>query len=90
VERPDEPPSEAVLRRTNVHFGRKEPEMSAQGRRPSAAERKAEQAFKQPETKKATSEYERAQNTLHANFQRLRSERLKRESAATDSAKQKG
>ncbi|SDI09464.1 hypothetical protein SAMN05216338_101756 [Bradyrhizobium sp. Rc2d] len=64
--------------------------MSSQSRRPSAAERKAQQAFRQPETKKVISEYECAQNALHANFRRLRSERLSREFAAKDSAKQKG
>jgi len=64
--------------------------MNSQWRRPSAAERKAQQAFRQPEPKKAISEYECGQNALHANLRRLRSERLRRESAAKDSAKEKG
>lgn len=64
--------------------------MSSQWRIPSAAERKAQQAFRQPETKKTLSEYECAQNALHANFRRHRSERLRRESAPNNSAKQKG
>jgi len=64
--------------------------MSSPWSRPSAAERKAEQAFRQPETKKASSEYDSAQNALHENFRRLRSERLRRESLAKETAKQDG
>jgi len=68
----------------------KEPEMSHNRGDHLRLNAKPKEAFSQPETKKVISEYECAQNALHANFRRLGSERLSRESAAKDSAKQKG
>jgi hypothetical protein len=55
-------------------------------RRPAShAELEARKAFKpaQPET----TEYARAQKSFHENRERLKSERLAREAAATDSAR---
>lgn len=55
-------------------------------RRPAThAELEARKAFKpaQPET----TEYARAQNAFHENRERLKSERLARETAATNSAR---
>ena len=48
-------------------------------RMPTAAEREARKAFKEPVAKVAISEYERAQQAFHANRERLKAERLARE-----------
>lgn len=41
--------------------------------------REANRLFKQAETKKVTTEYERAQQSFHLNRERLKAERLARE-----------
>lgn len=60
--------------------------MNSQQRKPTAAEREAERVFRQPESHKVLSEHERGQNALRANLQRLRAERLSRESVARGAA----
>ena len=51
----------------------------------SRAELEARKAFKPAQPK--TTEYARAQESFHENRERLRSERLAREAAATDSTR---
>jgi hypothetical protein len=63
--------------------------MNSQQKRASAAEREAQRAFKQPETKRVVSEHEREHNALHENLRRLRAERLSRESVARDARAKK-
>ncbi|WP_454616618.1 hypothetical protein [Bradyrhizobium cenepequi] len=53
---------------------------------PTAAQREAQKAFREMDAKVAMSEYERNQKAFHANRERLRSERLAREAAATANA----
>nr|WP_225647292.1 hypothetical protein [Bradyrhizobium australafricanum] len=53
-------------------------------RRPTAAQREAQKAFRDAEAKAAMPEYERAQIAFHANRERLKAERLARELAASD------
>jgi hypothetical protein len=55
-----------------------------QTRQPTAAQREAQKAFRDADAKAAMSEYERAQIAFHANRERLKAERLARESAASD------
>ncbi|MBO4224836.1 hypothetical protein [Bradyrhizobium neotropicale] len=52
-------------------------------KRPTAAQREAQKAFREADAKVATSEYERNQAAFHANRERLKAERLAREAAAT-------
>jgi hypothetical protein len=49
---------------------------------PPAAEREARKVFRETEAKLAISEYERAQKAFHANRERLRAERLARETSS--------
>ena len=49
---------------------------------PTAAQREARKTFKEADAKVAWSEYERTQRAFHANRERLRAERLARESVA--------
>jgi len=53
---------------------------NSRSRRPSAVEREAQKPFKQPKSEKVLSEYEQDQNASRENLQRLRTERLSRES----------
>lgn len=48
----------------------------------TAAEREARKVFREAEAKVAISEYERAQKAFHENRERLRAERLARESSS--------
>ncbi|TAI63664.1 hypothetical protein [Bradyrhizobium sp. Leo170] len=54
-----------------------------ESKKPTAAQREAQKAFREADGKVAMSEYERAQKAFHANRERLKTERLARESAAT-------
>jgi hypothetical protein len=54
----------------------------AEPRTLTPAEREARKVFVTHEAKKALSEYEAAQEALHANRERLKAERLAREAAA--------
>nr|WP_229191069.1 hypothetical protein [Bradyrhizobium brasilense] len=58
-------------------------------RRPTAAQREAQKAFRDADAKAAMSEYERAQIAFHANREQLKAERLARESAASDEVARK-
>ncbi|WFU42613.1 hypothetical protein QA640_09195 [Bradyrhizobium sp. CB82] len=49
---------------------------------PTAALRKARQAFKEADVKVAMAEYERTQKAFHANHERLKAERLARDAKA--------
>jgi len=49
---------------------------------PTAAQSEARKAFKEADAKVALSEYERTQRAFHANRERLRAERLARETVA--------
>jgi hypothetical protein len=55
-----------------------------QRKMPTAAERQAQKAFKAVDTRAALSEHERAQQTFHANRERLKAERLAREAASKE------
>jgi aspartate aminotransferase-like enzyme len=57
-----------------------------ESKRPTAALREAQKAFKEAGAKVAISEYERNQEAFRANRERLRAERLAREAAVTESA----
>ena len=50
---------------------------------PTKAEREARKVFRAQEAEKALNEYEAAQKAFHANRERLKAERLARESAAS-------
>jgi hypothetical protein len=52
------------------------------------AERKARKAFRQVEAERAIAEHETAQKAFHANRERLKAERLARESAGTPGRRQ--
>lgn len=54
---------------------------------PSAAEREARKVFRDADAKAAVSEYERAQQAFHANRERLKAERLARETATKQKPK---
>ncbi|MEH2507213.1 MULTISPECIES: hypothetical protein [unclassified Bradyrhizobium] len=56
-------------------------------RTPTAAEREARKVFRDADAKVALSEYQRAQQALHANRERLKAERLAREAASDQKAK---
>ncbi|MEH2571864.1 hypothetical protein V1272_001199 [Bradyrhizobium sp. AZCC 1708] len=58
-------------------------------RTPTAAEREARKVFRDADAKVAISEYERAQQALHANRERLKAERLAREAAPNREAGRK-
>ncbi|SIO56421.1 hypothetical protein SAMN05443247_08276 [Bradyrhizobium erythrophlei] len=58
-------------------------------RMPTAAEREARKIFRDPDAKVVLSEYERAQQALHANRERLKAERLAREDASKREAGRK-
>jgi hypothetical protein len=60
-----------------------------ESKRPTAAQREAQKAFREADAKVAMSEYERNQKAFHANRERLRAERLAREAAANAVTKQK-
>ncbi|WGS18770.1 MULTISPECIES: hypothetical protein [unclassified Bradyrhizobium] len=49
---------------------------------PTAALRKARKAFKEADVKVAMTEYERTQKAFHANYERLKAERLARDAEA--------
>jgi hypothetical protein len=57
-----------------------------ESKKPTAAQREAQKAFREADAKTAMSEYERDKKAFHANRERLRAERLAREAAATDNA----
>jgi hypothetical protein len=57
-----------------------------ESKKPTAAQREAQKAFRKADAKVAMSDYERDQKAFHANRERLRQERLAREAAATDDA----
>ena len=52
-----------------------------ESKRPTAARRQAQKAFREADAKVAVSEYERTQKAFHANRERLKAERLAREAA---------
>lgn len=54
-----------------------------ESKKPTAAQREAQKAFREADAKVAMSEYERNQKAFHANRERLKAERLAREAAAT-------
>ena len=54
---------------------------------PTAAQREARKAFKEADAKAGMSEYERTQEALYANRERLKAERLAREAEAARSPK---
>ncbi|WP_213287271.1 hypothetical protein [Bradyrhizobium sp. sGM-13] len=60
---------------------------TSERRTPTAAEREARKVFRDADAKVALSEYQRAQQALHANRERLKAERLAREAASDQKAK---
>jgi hypothetical protein len=54
---------------------------------PTAAQREARKAFKEADANVGMSEYERTQEALHANRERLKAERLAREAEAAQRPK---
>jgi hypothetical protein len=60
-----------------------------ESKKPTAALRQAQKAFREVDVKVAMSEYDRTQKAFHVNRERLKTERLAREAAATGEAAQK-
>lgn len=52
----------------------------------AGAEREARKVFRQAEAKKALSDYEKAQKAFHENCERLKAERLARETKSREPA----